>query len=201
MGFKKNIDNARLVTPERAESIMNECIEIKERFGLDRFSIYKISKFYLYNITIRVGTVQDTLKYLVDTLKALGKDEDDIRYYLIKNGSVYLADVADFKARLSILNRCGLLEDTLLNHSNILTHATSTRILSTQFLYSICKSKEFKVDMNEINILKDMSLEKKKELLNKYRLTAEELFTLNYTLRKSINQLRKENTENSLKLK
>ena len=39
MGFKKNIDNARLVTPERAESIMNECIEIKERFGLDRFSI------------------------------------------------------------------------------------------------------------------------------------------------------------------
>ena len=192
MGFKKNIDNARLVTPERAESIMNECIEIKERFGLDRFSIDKISKFYLYNITIRVGTVQDTLKYLVDTLKALGKDEDDIRYYLIKNGSVYLADVADFKARLSILNRCGLLEDTLLN---------STRILSTQFLYSICKSKEFKVDMNEINILKDMSLEKKKELLNKYRLTAEELFTLNYTLRKSINQLRKENTENSLKLK
>lgn len=63
---------------------MNECIEIKERFGLDRFSIDKISKFYLYNITIRVGTVQDTLKYLVDTLKALGKDEDDIRYYLIK---------------------------------------------------------------------------------------------------------------------
>ena len=183
MGFKKNIDNARLVTPERAESIMNECIEIKERFGLDRFSIDKISKFYLYNITVRVGTVQDTLKYLVDTLKALGKD------------------VADFKARLSILNRCGLLEDTLLNHSNILTHATSTRILSTQFLYSICKSKEFKVDMNEINILKDMSLEKKKELLNKYRLTAEELFTLNYTLRKSINQIRKENTENSLKLK
>lgn len=55
--------------------------------------------------------------------------------------------------------------------------------------------------MNEINILKDMSLEKKKELLNKYRLTAEELFTLNYTLRKSINQIRKENTENSLKLK
>lgn len=41
-----------------------------------------------------------------------------------------------------------------INHSNILTHATSTRILSTQFLYSICKSKEFKVDMNEINILK-----------------------------------------------
>lgn len=72
-------------------------------------------------------------------------------------------------------------------------------LLNFYILY--VKSKEFKVDMNEINILKDMSLEKKKELLNKYRLTAEELFTLNYTLRKSINQLRKENTENSLKLK
>lgn len=200
MGLQSNIDKARLVTPERAEAIMNECIEIKERFGLDRFSIDKISKFYLYNITVRVGTVQDTLKYLVDTLKALGKDEDDIRYYLTKNGSVYLSDVSDFKTRLSILNRCGLLEDALLSHSNILTHATSTRILSTQFLYAICRSKGFKIDIDEIEVLKDMSLEKKKELMNKHRLTAEELFVLSYTLRKNINQLKKSNEENSLKL-
>lgn len=44
MGFKKNIDNARLVTPERAESIMNV---LKLKKGLDQidFQLIRLVNF------------------------------------------------------------------------------------------------------------------------------------------------------------
>ena len=73
MGFGCNSYQAsKTISPEKAEEITNECVMIKEEFGLDRLVINKIAKFYYDNHEFKLGNIYESLKLIVKILKSYG---------------------------------------------------------------------------------------------------------------------------------
>lgn len=49
------------VTEERRQSVIDECTNIRERFGFNNQVLNKIAKFYLTNIQVEMGSVEKQL--------------------------------------------------------------------------------------------------------------------------------------------
>ena len=188
-----------VVTEERRQSVIDECTNIRERFGFNNQILNKIAKFYFLNSDIEIGSVEKTISYIVSILNACGLDEEGIKLYFSKHKNIYLTDYYGFRKKLSILNYCGLLEEGL-NHDTLLSHEYSKNGLSSKLLYAVCANKRFNITIEEICGYTDLSLSRVKELLSKYKLDDRKLLILNHELRKTINQMNDYNN-NTLKLK
>lgn len=68
------------VTEERRQSVIDECTNIRERFGFNNQVLNKIAKFYLTNIQVEMGSVEKTISYIVDLLVAHGLDEEGLNH-------------------------------------------------------------------------------------------------------------------------
>ena len=187
------------VTEERRQSVIDECTNIRERFGFNNQVLNKIAKFYLTNIQVEMGSVEKTISYIVDLLVAHGLDEEGIKLYFRRHKNIYLTDYYDFRKKLSILNHCGLLEEGL-NHDTLLSYEYTRNGLSANLLFAMCVSKKFNSTLEEISNYSELTISKVKDLLNKYRLNDKILLLLNYELRKTVSQTKSYN-ENILKLK
>lgn len=187
------------VTEERRQSVIDECTNIRERFGFNNQILNKIARFYLVNINLEVGNVEKTIAYIVDLLRTYGLDEEGIKLYFNKHKNIYLTDYYDFRKKLSILNYCGLLEEGL-NHDTLLSLDYTRNGLSANLLYALCASKKFNITLGEICNYSDLTISKIRELLAKYKLDDRKLLILNHQLRKTLNETREYNS-NTLKLK
>ena len=105
------------ITRERAEEITNECVKIKEEFGLDRLAINRITRFYFANSSVNTGEVYSTLGYVIKLLKVFGYEDEEIDLFLSRNGlSIQLlnavAESNNYKIRMSdIDNALNLMPD------------------------------------------------------------------------------------------
>lgn len=91
MGFGCNSYQAsKTISPEKAVEITNECVMIKEEFGLDRLAINKIAKFYYDNHELKLGNIYESLKLIVKILKSYGYDEDEVNSFLMRNRELFL---------------------------------------------------------------------------------------------------------------
>ena len=156
------------VTEERRQSVIDECTNIRERFGFNNQVLNKIAKFYLTNIQVEMGSVEKTISYIVDLLVAHGLDEEGIKLYFRRHKNIYLTDYYDFRKKLSILNHCGLLEEGL-NHDTLLSYEYTRNGLSANLLFAMCVSKKFNITLEEISNYSELTISKVKDLLNKYK--------------------------------
>ena len=58
------------VTEERRQSVIDECTNIRERFGFNNQLLNKIARFYLTNVQVEMGSVEKNISYIVDLLIA-----------------------------------------------------------------------------------------------------------------------------------
>ena len=174
------------VTEERRQSVIDECTNIRERFGFNNQVLNKIAKFYLTNIQVEMGSVEKTISYIVDLLVAHGLDEEGIKLYFRRHKNIYLTDYYDFRKKLS--------------HDTLLSYEYTRNGLSANLLFAMCVNKKFNITLEEISDYSELTISKVKDLLNKYRLNDKILLLLNYELRKTVSETKSYN-ENILKLK
>lgn len=193
--------NMNDISRERAEEIANECVKIKEEFGLDRVAINKVARFYFTNNSISTGEVYSTLGYIVKLLKIFGYEEEDINLFLSKNGRIYLAELEDFKRKLGVFAKCGLLEDAIFKHSNYLSYEVKNNGLSIQLLNAVAESNNYKIKISDIDNALNLVNDKRKKLLSEHKTTNRTLFMYDFELRKALKRITEENEINTLKLK
>ncbi len=193
--------SSNFITRERAEEITNECVKIKEEFGLDRIAINRITRFYCTNTSVSTGEVYSTLGYLVKILKLFGYEEDDINLFLSKNGRIYLAELEDFKRKLGVFAKCGLLEEAIFKYNNYLSYEVKKNGLSIQLLNAVAESNNYKLKIADINDALNLMPDKRKKLLSEHKTTTRTLFIYEYELKKEIKKLIEQNEVSTLKLK
>lgn len=189
------------ITRERAEEITNECVKIKEEFGLDRLAINRITRFYFANSSVNTGEVYSTLGYVIKLLKVFGYEDEEIDLFLSRNGRIYLAELDDFKMKLGVFAKCGLLKEIIFKHSNYLSYEMKRNGLSIQLLNAVAESNNYKIRMSDIDNALNLMPDKRKKLLSEYKTTNRTLFIYDYELKRAIKKVQEENETSTLKLK
>lgn len=189
------------ITRERAEEITNECVKIKEEFGLDRIAINRITRFYFANSSVNTGEVYSTLGYVIKLLKVFGYEDEEIDLFLSRNGRIYLAQLDDFKMKLGIFAKCGLLKEIIFKHSNYLSYEMKRNGLSIQLLNAVAEKNNYKIKKTDVDNALNLVPDKRKKLLSEHKTTSRTLFMYDYELKRAIKRIQEENETSTLKLK
>lgn len=189
------------ITRERAEEITNECVKIKEEFGLDRLAINRITRFYFANSSVNTGEVYSTLGYVIKLLKVFGYEDEEIDLFLSRNGRIYLAELDDFKRKLGVFAKCGLFKEAIFKYSNYLSYEMKRNGLSIQLLNAVAESNNYKIRMSDIDNALNLMPDKRKKLLSEHKTTSRTLFMYDYELKRAIKRIQEENETSTLKLK
>lgn len=189
------------ITRERAEEITNECVKIKEEFGLDRLAINRITRFYFANSSVNTGEVYSTLGYVIKLLKVFGYEDEEIDLFLSRNGRIYLAELDDFKMKLGVFAKCSLLKEIIFKHSNYLSYEMKRNGLSIQLLNAIAEKNNYKIKKIDVDNALNLVPDKRKKLLSEHKTTSRTLFMYDYELKRAIKKIQEENETSTLKLK
>lgn len=184
-------------TNERIELVTAECDEIRRKYHFGRVKINAIAKLYYNNEALKTGNIIRSIDCISKTLSSYGFTEEEIYNYYIKNGRVYLANYNNLLIKLSILNKCNLLEDGIFKNSYILNYDSTKNGITKEFMYAIAKSKNFDLDISDFT--QSMTTEAKRQLIAKNMLTKEEAINLINEFKITLKENREASVQPTLK--
>ena len=203
MGYSSNSYQAsKTISPEKAEEITNECVMIKEEFGLDRLAINKIAKFYYGNHEFKLGNIYESIKLVVKILKAYGYDEDEINSFLMRNRELYFNEVDDLKRKLGLFAKCGLLKEAVFTYNGYLSYLMKKHNgLTLELLHAYAEEKGYNLRMSDIDNLIGLKPEQVRSIMKGHSLNSRVVFMYEYELKRQLKKVSEETSESTLKLK
>lgn len=203
MGYGCNSYQAsKTISPEKAVEITNECVMIKEEFGLDRLAINKIAKFYYDNHELKLGNIYESLKLIVKILKSYGYDEDEVNSFLMRNRELYFNEVDDLKRKLGLFAKCGLLKEAVFTYNGYLNyHMKKHNGLTFELLHAYAEEKGYNLRMSDIDNLIGLKPEQVRSIKKGHSLNSRTLFMYEYELKRQLKKVSEETSESILKLK
>ena len=188
---------ATSTSDRRRKEIVEELDLIKSDFNANDYVLKYIYRFYERNNSFKIGEVIKCFKHTRYILDSYGLSDKEIEEYINIHYIKLINKVNQFKFRMAILNKCGLLDKVLFSNPYILSYGST---ISANLLYSYAESKSFNIDMEDLNKLDSMLDNDAKELKNTYPLAQDRIDSIYSEFIESVKK-RKEENNGTLKLK
>ena len=188
---------ATSTSDRRRKEIVEELDLIKSDFNANDYVLKYIYRFYERNNSFKIGEVIKCFKHTRYILDSDGLSDKEIEEYINIHYIKLINKVNQFKFRMAILNKCGLLDKVLFSNPYILSYGST---ISANLLYSYAESKSFNIDMEDLNKLDSMLDNDAKELKNTYPLAQDRIDSIYSEFIESVKK-RKEENNGTLKLK
>ena len=135
------------------QKLQDEFKKIKN-LGVSEDKLKVIANFYRINCDITVGNVSKCLEYLIEILKLLDFNDEQIKDYINKNSNIYINEFVAFKNRIVMFNKCGRLRYIINNKPGLLSHCKKD---TNNYIFDLLVSKNYKITEEELS---NMFLEK-----------------------------------------
>ena len=110
-----------------------------------------------------------------------------------------LSSYSDFVIRLSIFNKCGLLDDVFFRNGLLLNYEGILTGLSTRELYAVAKNNKFKMTLKDYTKSLNFNKRQRTALIQINTLNKESITQLNNELMDTIKSIKENNTSKKLK--
>ena len=145
--------NMTLQSELKLQKIKEEQEKIKT-LGVKEKKMKAVINFYNSNSNITVGNVSKCLEYLIEILKLLDFNDEQIKDYINKNSNIYINEFVAFKNRIVMFNKCGRLRYIINNKPGLLSHCKKD---TNNYIFDLLVSKNYKITEEELS---NMFLEK-----------------------------------------
>lgn len=181
------LDKKSLIEDKSVDDRKNEIKELALKYSLSTNVIKRLSKFSLLNNSLECGNITKTADFIVVILKNIYNfTDEEVSEYLNKNAFIMMCSYVDFRARLSIFNHLGLLDEIIFKGTFFLGYEFTKAHYGTYSLYALIMSK----NINSTEELKDLVVRTPESKINNlkkiYPLTRELLLEYDEELLRKI---------------
>lgn len=190
MGFytKENVyDRAR------GQKVIAEIQYIKGKYNLSQPALTTLAKYAQNSTVFKENNLVKLAGFIHDILYCYGYTEEEITAFMIKNKIIFDSNYVDFRYRLALMYRFGLLEQVFFKHNYVLTNSFTANCYSTKDLYSILLRNEMEDIQTTQDSLINISTSDRIKARTEYSFDMEQLKKYDAEMIEYLKQLRKQN--------
>ncbi len=147
------LTNHKMVNSARIDKLREEFRVMMKNYNLSRDVLSSFKNYECYSQAFKEDNLIKIGNLIHEILISYGYSEEEVTNFMVSNKAVFNSDYVDFRYRLALMYKYGLLDEVFFHHPDVLTRHFTRYHYGTRTLYSVLLRNEIEgIGINEKNL-------------------------------------------------